>query len=115
MMQGLLVNNLHRGGVWIMTQPQAFRCVNDQRWVDIVPTVTEELDMVGYPVVASENLPASGGSPANGYPLIFALASEIMLADDGQIVLTRAIRQVSKWIPHLIHRRQLHAYVVVAK
>jgi hypothetical protein len=38
-------------------------------------------------VVASENLPATGGSPGDGYPIIFAIAPEILLADDGQTVV----------------------------
>ena len=43
--------------------------------------------MLGYPVIASENVPSVGGSPADGTPIIFALAPEIMLADDGQVVI----------------------------
>jgi len=43
--------------------------------------------LFGYPVVASENIPSTTGSPTEGYPIIFALAKEILLADDGQVVL----------------------------
>lgn len=43
--------------------------------------------LLGYPFIASENIPATGGSPADGYPLIFLKASEIMLADDGQTII----------------------------
>ena len=52
------------------------------------PSITAEGGtLLGYPVVASENVPSVGGSPADGTPIIFALAREIMLADDGQVVI----------------------------
>jgi HK97 family phage major capsid protein len=91
MMQAFLATNLQlTGGVWIMTQQQALALslMINALGQPSFPTITGEGGtMVGYPVVASENLPATGGSPADGYPLIFALASEIMLADDGQTVI----------------------------
>ena len=43
--------------------------------------------LLGFPVIASTNVPATGGSPADGYALIFAIADEIMLADDGNTVI----------------------------
>ena len=43
--------------------------------------------LLGYPYIASENIPSTTGSPVEGFPLIFAKASEIMLADDGQTVI----------------------------
>jgi HK97 family phage major capsid protein/HK97 family phage prohead protease len=91
MMQAFLVQNLQLGGgVWIMTQQQALSLslMINALGQPSFPTITGDGGtLAGYPVVASENLPASGGSPANGYPMIFALASEIMLADDGQTVI----------------------------
>ena len=87
-----LTNNVSTtGGVWIMTQQQALalslmiNALGQQSF----PTVNGEGGgtFVGYPVVASENVPATGGSPADGYPIIFAKAPEIMLADDGQTVI----------------------------
>jgi len=52
------------------------------------PAITAEGGtLLGYPVVASEGVPAVGNSPADGTPIIFAKASEIMLADDGQVVI----------------------------
>src|SRR5262245_66566581 len=47
----------------------------------------ERVTLLGYPVIASENVKSMGGSPADGSNLIFAKTSEIMLADDGQTVL----------------------------
>jgi len=79
------------GGVWIMTQRQALalslmvNALGQQSF----PTINGDGGgtLLGYPVVASENIPATTGSPAEGFPIIFALAPEIMLADDGQTVI----------------------------
>jgi HK97 family phage major capsid protein len=43
--------------------------------------------LYGMPVVTSEGIPASGGSPSDGYPIILANAGDILLADDGQVVI----------------------------
>lgn len=43
--------------------------------------------LLGFPVITSENIPATEDSPDEGYPLIFVKASEIMLADDGQVMI----------------------------
>jgi HK97 family phage major capsid protein len=87
----LLTNNLSTaGGVWIMTQQQALKlslmlnALGQRFYPDITP---EGGTLLGYPVVASENVPATGNSPTDGYPIIFALAREILLADDGQVVI----------------------------
>jgi HK97 family phage major capsid protein/HK97 family phage prohead protease len=91
MFAGFLSQNLSlTGGSWIMTQQQAVRLslMINALGQPSFPTITGEGGtLAGYPVVASENLPAVGGSPADGFPLIFALAPEIMLADDGQTVI----------------------------
>jgi HK97 family phage major capsid protein/HK97 family phage prohead protease len=78
------------GGVWIMTQQQAMRLslIVNALGQPSFPTITGTGGtFLGYPVIASENLPSSTGSPAEGFPIIFALAPEIMLADDGQTVI----------------------------
>lgn len=91
LLNSFLVNNLTTaGGVWIMTQQQALalslmvNALGQQSFATITPTGGT---LLGYPVVASENMPAAGGSPADGYPIIFAVAPEIMLADDGQVTI----------------------------
>jgi len=86
-----LSNNLSTaGGVWIMTQQQALALslmINSLGQASF-PTITAEGGtLLGYPVIASENVKTMGGSPADGSNLIFAKASEIMLADDGQTVI----------------------------
>lgn len=39
----------------------------------------------GVPVITSENIPAAGGSPTDGYPIIALHAPSIFLADDGGV------------------------------
>jgi HK97 family phage major capsid protein len=79
------------GGYWIMTQQQALALSLAQNSLGqtIYPTVNAEQGgtLLGYPVIASENIPATGGSPVDGYPLIFAIGPEILLADDGQVTI----------------------------
>jgi HK97 family phage major capsid protein/HK97 family phage prohead protease len=86
-----LTNNLSTsGGVWIGTQQQAlsFSLMLNALGQPFYSGMTGEGGVLaGYPYIASENIPATGGSPTDGYPLIFAKASEIMLADDGQTVI----------------------------
>jgi HK97 family phage major capsid protein len=86
----LTLNLSPSGGVWIMTQQQALRLslmVNSLGQSSFPNINAEGGTLFGYPVVASENIPSTTGSPTEGYPIIFALAKEILLADDGQVVL----------------------------
>jgi HK97 family phage major capsid protein/HK97 family phage prohead protease len=88
--QLLLANQPIGSGVWIMTQQQAIALSLAQNSLGqiIYPTINAMGGtLLGFPVVASENMPASGGSPADGYPIVFAVADEILLADDGQVVV----------------------------
>jgi HK97 family phage major capsid protein/HK97 family phage prohead protease len=39
----------------------------------------------GIPVITSENIVATGGSPTDGYPIIAINAPEVMIADDGGV------------------------------
>lgn len=91
MMANFFAANLSTaGGVWIMTQTQALALslIQNTLGQNVFPTITATGGtLLGYPVIASENIPATGGSPADGFPLIFAVPSEIMLADDGQVVI----------------------------
>jgi len=43
--------------------------------------------LLGIPVVTSENIPSTGGSPADGDPIIILSAQDILLADDGQVTI----------------------------
>ena len=50
----------------------------------VFPSITREGgSLLGFPVVVSTNVPAAGGSPADGYMLIFVVQNEVMIADDG--------------------------------
>lgn len=78
------------GGVWIMTQTQALALALMQNSLgqQVFPSITAEGGtLLGYPVITSENIPATGSSPVDGFPIIFLIAREIMLADDGQVVI----------------------------
>jgi len=89
--QGILSQNQSTAsGVWIMTQQQAVALSLAQNSLGqiIYPGINAQGGVFqGYPVVTSENIPATGGSPADGYPLIFLIADEILLADDGQVTV----------------------------
>jgi HK97 family phage major capsid protein/HK97 family phage prohead protease len=86
-----LSNNLSTaGGVWIMSQRQALALslMLNALGQNFYPTINASGGtLLGYPVIASENVPSVGLSPADGTPIIFCLPSEIMLADDGQVVI----------------------------
>lgn len=44
-------------------------------------------NILGVPVIVSENIPSTTGSPAEGWPIILVSAREILLADDGQVTV----------------------------
>src|SRR5678815_1967153 len=71
------------GGVWIMTQQQALALslIINALGQPSFPTISAEGGtLLGYPVITSENIPGTGGSPVDGGLIIFALPREIMLA-----------------------------------
>lgn len=43
--------------------------------------------LAGFPVITTTNLSATTASPADGYPITFIAASEILLADDGGVTV----------------------------
>jgi HK97 family phage prohead protease len=91
LLSGFLTNNLSTvGGVWIMSQRQAlaFSLMLNSLGQPYYPNISATGGtLMGYPVIASENVPSVGGSPSDGTPIIFAIAPEIMLADDGQVMI----------------------------
>jgi HK97 family phage major capsid protein/HK97 family phage prohead protease len=44
-------------------------------------------DLLGLPVITSENIPSTGGSPTDGDPIIVVSSPDILLADDGQVTI----------------------------
>lgn len=43
--------------------------------------------LLGLPVITSENIPSTGGSPTDGDPIIVVSAPDILLADDGDVTI----------------------------
>lgn len=41
----------------------------------------------GLPVVVSEGVPATGGSPTDGFPIILVNTADVLMADDGQVTI----------------------------
>lgn len=86
----LTANLSTAGGAWIMSQRQAlaFSLMLNALGQPFYPGISADGGtLLGYPVIASENVPSVGNSPADGTPIIFLLPREIMLADDGQVVI----------------------------
>jgi HK97 family phage major capsid protein len=86
----LAANQQVAGGYWVMTQAQALglsMMMNalDQREFPDVNMMGGTL--FGFPVLTTENLAASTGSPSDGYPIIFVMPAEILLADDGGVTI----------------------------
>jgi HK97 family phage major capsid protein len=88
---GFLDSNMSiASGVWITTQTTAMRIGLMQNSLGQPEFPSVNLaggTLQGLPVIASENVPASGGSPSDGFPIILAAASDILLADDGQVTI----------------------------
>lgn len=82
--------NNFTSGVWIMTSQQALAISLMQNALGQpeFPGVTMQGGtFVGFPIIASENVPYVGSSPTDGSRIIFALADQILLADDGQVTV----------------------------
>ena len=78
------------GGQWVMTQTQATKLglAQNSFGQPVFPGLSAEGGtLMGYPVVTSENITSSTGSPTEGYPIIFLLPGEILLADDGVTII----------------------------
>lgn len=89
LMASFLDSNLSLGdAAWIMTQTQAAaigmmrNALGQREYPDLNATGGS---FEGFPVIVSENLPSTGGSPTDGYPIILAKQGDILLADDGQV------------------------------
>lgn len=87
--QAAALNNF-TSGVWIMTSQQALAIslmVNALGQPQFPGVTMQGGTFVGFPIIASENVPTVGGSPADGSRIIFALQDQILLADDGQVTV----------------------------
>jgi HK97 family phage major capsid protein/HK97 family phage prohead protease len=86
-----LTNNLSLDtAVLITTQQIAMRIGSllNSFAVPMFPTANAQGGTVmGVPIVVSENIPSTTGSPTEGWPIILLSAREILLADDGQVTI----------------------------
>lgn len=84
----LLANYGVTGLVLIMTAQQALALsimVNTLGNREFPEITAAGGTVMGIPVVVSENIPAAGGSPTDGYPIIALHAPSIFLADEGGV------------------------------
>jgi HK97 family phage major capsid protein/HK97 family phage prohead protease len=91
LMATFLDSNLQlSSAVWIMTQQTALgiHLMTNALGQPEFPDITMGGGtLLGLPVITSEGVPQSGGSPSDGFPIILVNASDILLADDGQVVI----------------------------
>lgn len=88
--QFLTTNSQMTSAVWLMTQQTALSIglmQNSLGQTEFPGVGMSGGTFLGVPVVTSENIPPTGGSAANGYPIILVNAGDILLADDGQVTL----------------------------
>lgn len=86
-----LTNNLQpTGAVIIMSQRLALQISMMQNALgqNEYPNLTMNGGTAfGLPVITSEGVPSTGGSPTDGDPIIVASTPDILLADDGQVTI----------------------------
>jgi HK97 family phage major capsid protein/HK97 family phage prohead protease len=91
LMATFLDSNLQvNSAVWIMTQQTALRISlmqNSLGQAEFPGISMMGGTFVGLPVVVSENVPSTGGSPTDGFPIILVNAADVLLADDGQVMI----------------------------
>jgi HK97 family phage major capsid protein len=78
------------GAVWLMTQSTALRLslmVNTLGNREFPGLDINGGSLAGIPVITSENVPSTGGSPTDGYMIALVNANDILLADDGQVMI----------------------------
>jgi HK97 family phage major capsid protein len=86
----LAANQQISSGYWVMTQGQAlgFSLMMNALDQPEFPSITMTGGtLLGFPVIVTENLAASTGSPADGYPITFVMPAEILLADEGGVTI----------------------------
>jgi HK97 family phage major capsid protein len=86
-----LQNNLQiSSGVWVMAQTTALKIglMRNSLGTQEFPGIGVNGGVFeGLPVVVSENVPYTGGSPTDGGLIILMNAGDIFLADDGQVTI----------------------------
>lgn len=91
LMATFLDSNLQlNSAVWIMTQQTALGIslmVNTLGQPEFPGISMMGGTFLNIPVVTSEGVPATGGSPTDGFPIILVNAGDVLLADDGQVMI----------------------------
>jgi HK97 family phage major capsid protein len=91
LMQSFAADNLSLAdAVWIMTQQQAMAIgmMQTSLGTDSFPGIgVNGGNLFGLPVIVSENVPSTGGSPTDGYAVVLLKQSDILLADDGMVTI----------------------------
>lgn len=91
LLSDFLENNLSLSdAVWIMTQSQAMKLslmVNSLGQPEFPGLGMNGGSLAGIPVITSENISATGDSPTDGYPIFLVKQQDILLADDGQVMI----------------------------
>lgn len=91
LMATFLTNNLNPANAfWVMTQRQALAIslmVNSLGQPQFPGIGMNGGTLVGLPVIVSESVPSVGSSPTDGGRIVLAIASEILVADDGQVTI----------------------------
>lgn len=89
LLAGYADDNMDLGGlVLIMTQTQALRIslmVNTLGQPEFSGMGRDGGTLAGIPVVVSQNIVGTGGSPADGSLIVAVNARDVLLADDGQV------------------------------
>lgn len=89
LIEGFLEANLQlTSPVWVMSQVTAARInlIRNALGQKEYPEINVNGgNFEGFPVVTSQSVPATGGSPTDGYPIILMNAGDILIADDGQV------------------------------
>ena len=89
LMQGFLEANMQLNeACWVMSQVTAMKIslIRSSLGITQYPTLSAMGGtFCGLPVVVSQSVPATGGSPTDGYPIILMNAGDIVIADDGQV------------------------------
>lgn len=86
----LAANLAPTSGVWVMTAQQALAIslmTNSLGQPEFPGVTMNGGTFVGFPVIASENVPTVGNSPTDGSRIVFLLANQILLADDGMVTI----------------------------
>lgn len=89
LIEGFLEANMQlNSACWVMSQVTAARInlIRNALGQKEYPELNANGGLFeGFPAITSQSVPATGGSPTDGYPMILMNAGDILIADDGQV------------------------------